>query len=159
MTSTKKSSKLPLTPPPNSESVKFKKHEKPAAQSEPSGEEYVVMEEDTVHVYEIFPEEPPHPTKQDSTCSQAASKLPYVPRMPESPPVVSQPTTSITQATVSHTSTNIPSYAFVFSIFTIIIFSTLLFWLPGVFCLLPAIGFAIAVSIIICVYSRSVYAM
>ena len=65
---------------------------------------------------------------------------------PEPQSVVAQPTSS-SQITVSNISTSIPSYALILGIVTIIIFSTVLFWLPGLFCLLPAIGLATAVSV------------
>ena len=42
--------------------------------------------------------------------------------------------------------TNLPKYALFISAVTTMIFAGVLFWIPGLFCLIPAIGTAIAVS-------------
>ena len=66
------------------------------------------------------------------------------------PVTVAQPSTAIVQYPQNvAVTTNLPKYALVISVVTTIIFAGVLFWIPGLFCLIPAIGTAVAVSYII----------
>ena len=72
------------------------------------------------------------------------------PSIREQPAVVRHPQVSIAhdrQMNSTIETTSLPKYALVIGVVTTIVFSTVLFWLPGLVCLIPAIGLAIAVSV------------
>ena len=58
--------------------------------------------------------------------------------------VVQPPTASVNHPQNVAVTTNLPKYALIISVVTTIVFTGVLYWIPGLFCLVPALGTAVA---------------